>query len=214
MRREIPLAITFISGFLLIVAFFIPHDPFSGLEQNALVWLIIISGFAMLLGIDSLLKGHIIKIQKKVAGWGYSLVLILSFLMTFFAGLYTWLKFGHSILETGSPFLYIYQYFQIPLSSTMFALLSFFIASAAYRAFRARNLDATFLLITAVIVMLGRVPVAEYGVFSKIRLAEFATWIMEVPQMAAKRGILLGISFGMIAMSLRILLGIERTYLR
>jgi len=214
MRKEIPLIITFISGFILIVAFFIPHEPFGSIEQDMLVWLIIISGFAMLLGIDSLLKGHIIKIKQHSTGWGHSLVLVLSFGVTFIAGLYTWLNFEHSILAIGSPFVYIYQYFEVPLSATMFSLLAFFIASAAYRAFRARNLEASLLLITAVVVMVGRVPFGELGILGRAKIPEFATWIMEVPQMAAKRGILIGVSLGMIAMSLRILLGIERTYLR
>ncbi|HFD04892.1 MAG TPA: hypothetical protein ENJ25_01970 [Firmicutes bacterium] len=92
----------------------------------------------------------------------------------------------------------------------MFALLSFFIASAAYRAFRARNMDATLLLITAVLVMLGRVPVGYQMWHSFPAVAE---WIMAVPQMAAKRGILIGVSLGSLAVSLRIMLGIERSYL-
>jgi hypothetical protein len=36
---------------------------------------------------------------------------------------------------------------------------------------------------------------------------------MEVPNLAAKRGVLLGISLGAVATSLRILVGIERSYL-
>jgi hypothetical protein len=98
----------------------------------------------------------------------------------------------------------------VPLQSTMFALLAFFIASAAYRAFRARTLEATLLLIAAIIVMLGRVPLGE-ALWDKLPL--ISDWIMDVPQTAAKRGIFIGTYLGAVAMSIRIILGIERTYL-
>jgi hypothetical protein len=149
----------------------------------------------------------------------------------------------------------------VPLQATMFSLLAFFIASAAYRAFRARGLNATLLLISAGIVMLGRVPKGEeaapyfigitlillaivsvlegvsrvevyekiifFGLavvsiiaifpaawFLKFNLPRLADWVMNVPQLGAKRGLFIGIWLGAIAMAIRIILGIERTYLK
>jgi len=40
-----------------------------------------------------------------------------------------------------------------------------------------------------------------------------ADWLMEYPNMAVKRAIFLGISLGAISQSLRVLFGIERSYL-
>jgi hypothetical protein len=46
-----------------------------------------------------------------------------------------------------------------------------------------------------------------------VRLAPLVQeWMMSVPQAAARRGILVGVTLGAIAMSVRIILGIERTY--
>lgn len=37
MKRAVPLAITFLTAFFLVVSFFVPHEPFGRLEQPARV---------------------------------------------------------------------------------------------------------------------------------------------------------------------------------
>lgn len=209
MKKNIPLAITFLTGLVIVVTFFTPHQPMGSMQQRLLIWYSIVLGFTMLLGIDSLLRSNLKKIAGRQPGWIYSAVLVAGFLVTMAAGLYTWVG-TKSLLTLGSSFMFIYTYVIVPLQATMFALLAFFIASAAYRAFRARSMEATLLLITAAIVMLGRVPV---GAELWDKLPVMQDWIMEVPQMAAKRGIFIGIALGTVAMSLRVILGLERTYL-
>ncbi len=209
MKRGVPLIITFVTGVLIIIAFFIPHKPFGNLEQRFLIWYSIVAGFTMLLGIDSLIKYHIRKIRFREKGWGYSIVTVTGIVITLIFGFYSWYAY-HTPLALGSPFMWLYTYMIVPLQSTMFALLAFFIASAAYRAFRARTIEATLLLIAAALVMLGRVPLGEA---LRLKLPAIANWIMEVPQTAAKRGIFIGTYLGAVAMSIRVILGIERTYL-
>jgi hypothetical protein len=261
MKRTLPFIITFLSGVFIVVAFFIPREPFGGLEQRMLVWLAILGGFTLLLGVDSLIKHHARKIIKKEKDSFFSIVTLVGFFGTIAAGIVTWAKYGTplefaSLNQIGS-FFWVYQWVMVPLQGTMFALLAFFIASAAYRAFRARTFDATLLLVAAILVMIGRlsmgvIPAAivlvvllvAAGVYRIIlrKLAfgiiliavgaalglliiivpqqtivdlapQIQEWIMSVPQTAARRGILIGITLGSIAMSIRIILGIERTYM-
>ncbi len=209
MRNRIPLLITFITGFLIIVAFFIPHRPFGPLESEALIWYAIIFAFTLILGVDSLIRLHVKQIQKRKKGWWYSVVFFAGFFYCFVIGVISIVRTPNPF-QPGTVFFYGYETILIPLQSTMFALLAFFVASASYRAFRARNIEATLLLVAAVIVMIGRVP-AGYKLWP--RLPGIAEWIFDVLQIGAMRGILIGVALGAVAMSLRLILGIERTYL-
>lgn len=231
LNRSLPLLIVLFTALLLIVAFFIPHKPFGDLESRFLNWYAIISGFTFLLGLDSLTRHHLLKVFRQEKGWVYSLLLVTSLFATLGLGLYSWFKFS-SPFALRAPFMWLYKYMIIPLQATMFATLAFFIFSAAYRAFRVRNLAATLLLIAACLVMLGNVPLGgsiwrylsqfAHLIYPKANLealyrvelfALIKDWLLAIPQAAAGRGIGIGLALGGIAMALRIILGIERTYL-
>jgi hypothetical protein len=209
MRRQVPLVITFFTGLLMIVGFFVPHRPVGNIQETFLGWFAVVTGFTMILGVESLVHLHARKVARRSEGWRHSLLLLCGVFLTLYLGVESWIRHG-SIVAIGSSFMYLFEHVIVPLQATMFALLAFFIASAAYRAFRARTVDATLLLVAAAVVMLGRLPIG--GLIWK-GLPGVSDWIMEIPQMAAKRGIMIGTYLGAAAMSLRIILGIERTYL-
>ncbi|RKX25642.1 MAG: hypothetical protein DRP45_05435 [Candidatus Zixiibacteriota bacterium] len=110
-----------------------------------------------------------------------------------------------------SMFRAFFDHILIPILSTMFSLLAFFIASAAYRAFRARNLLASLLLLAALIVMLRFNPYLS-PIFGDY-MAKTSNWLMNVPNMAAQRAIVIGIGLGIVATALKVILGIERGYM-
>lgn len=209
MKRDVPIIITFVTGVVCVVTFFIPHAPFGGLQQRFLIWYAIVAGFAMVLGLDSLVKYNLKKIRQRKSGWLYSFVLLFGLALILVTGFQSWIQY-RTPFEVKSSFMYTYIHMIVPLQATMFALLAFFIASAAYRAFRAKTLEATLLLVAAALVMIGRIPLGKmlWDGFPLI-----SDWILNVPQLAAKRGIQIGMYLGLVAMSLRIILGIERTYL-
>jgi len=212
MRREVPLIITAVVGITLIVVYFIPHPPLSGLRDLFSDWYNVIAAFAIYLGILNLLKNSGDKIYKKKKGWGFSVVIILGFLLITIVGLASGSRFG----DIGTSFYYIYDRIYFPLMATMFAILAFFIGSASYRAFRARNKEATMLLLAAFIVMLGRVPIGYYlssWLPEGWRLGNIADWIMDVPQTAGQRAVMIGVALGIVSTSLRVILGIERAFL-
>ncbi len=171
---------------------------------------------------------------------------------------------GAHVQIEGSLFSWMFFKIFTPLSSTMFALLAFFVASASYRAFRIRNFEATLLLVAGIILMIGRVPVGElipwwvvstlivFGIGALIApfipdkklffgiiisgfiitsgvgimfdwslaantpeilsIPNISEWIFDYPTAAGSRAIMIGIAFGIIATSFRIILGIERPF--
>lgn len=110
-------------------------------------------------------------------------------------------------------FLIFFDHVMMPILATMFSLLAFFIASAAYRAFRARNLLASLLLIAALVVMLRFNPYMPFPSVIPPFLSKFANWLMNVPNLAAQRAIVIGVGLGIVATALKVILGIERGYM-
>jgi MFS family permease len=108
-------------------------------------------------------------------------------------------------------FVHSFDYILIPIFATMFSLLAFFIASAAYRAFRARSIMATLLLLSAIIVMSRFNPLLE-PIFGNY-VAQTSSWLMNVPNLAAQRAIVMGVGLGIVATGLKVILGIERKYM-
>ncbi|MBN2054295.1 hypothetical protein JW905_05200 [bacterium] len=209
MRRQVPLIITAVFGLFFVVGNFISAPLWKGLAEKINIWALIIISFAYVLGVINIGRLHVRRVRGRREGWGYSLVTVAAMLVMVGAGIFLPRAWGGGY-EDGSLFLWLFDNVYVPMQSSMFALLAFFIASAAFRAFRVRNVLASLLAVTAVVVMMGRVSVGELIWSDLPRLVE---WIMSDLQNAGKRGIMIGASLGAIATGLKIILGIERTYL-
>ncbi len=216
LRRQLPLLITFVTGILFAVQYYVPHPLSEQMLTSVSKWLQIIGGFALVLGVTSLFHIHAVKIRRRESGWGYSVVLYAAIVATMAAGFgYSpaagqWINGKETIKGAMTAFGWVYAYMMVPLQGTMFAILAFFIASAAYRSFRARSREAAVLLIAAVIVMLGRVPLGEHLIPIS---GDITQWILNVLNASVRRAILIGISLGAVALSLKIIFGVERAYL-
>ncbi|MGH7236308.1 MAG: hypothetical protein ACREIO_07980 [Nitrospiraceae bacterium] len=207
-RRQLPLLITLVTGVVFAGQYYVPHPRSELMLTEVTKWLQIISGFALVLGVTSLFHVHAVKIRRREPGWGYSFVLYAGMLGTIAVGL--WVNGKESLNGAMTAFGWIYSNMMVPLQGTMFAILAFFIASAAYRSFRARSREAALLLIAAIIVMMGRVPLGEMLLPVT---GDLTQWILNVLNASVRRAILIGVSLGAVALSLKIIFGIERAYL-
>jgi len=203
MKKNIPLAIVFVLGVAFIIQFFIPSRPSQIAFNTMIEWDLILFVFASVIAVDSLVRHHILKISRKTKGWGYSIVYLGAAVFMILAAVF-------SGTREGSFYMKLFNYALAPMQATMFAILAFYMASASYRAFRAKSTEATMLLVSAFIVMLGLIP---QGAAIWSGLPKVSEWLLVIPNMAAKRGITFGIGLGITATSLKIILGIERNWM-
>ena len=217
MKTTVPVIIAFLSGFVMIISFFFNPDRtvLGQIESEVLVWVTIVGGFSLLLGVVSISRVNFRAVRSKREGWLFNLLTLVSIFVMAIPSILpaSWSPlFGD---REGSIYDWLFNYVDSIMMQTMFGLLAFYIASAAYRAFRARNAEATILLLTAVLVMLWRVPMGEafLRLFSDNLPQWINTYVMSGANMSVQRGIIIGAALGAASMSLRILLGIERTYM-
>ncbi len=334
MKRTVPLIITFVVGLGMVVVSFVPNIRF--MTDLASIHFDILAAIAFILGGGNLLRSHGDKVLKQRAGWGYSAITVVAFVLTLAFGLFkvgvnpkqgfnatlagsgqqigvarieiaggkaftlrasvtgveatskhrvsidgallgeitanrhgrgnlkveyelpdgeagaaedeppagaylAQVKPGATIqigsvvkgqlqpygrimgdhLDNGSGFWFMYEYGFKPLQATTFAMLAFYVASAAFRAFRAKNIESVLLLGTAFVILTGRtylgtvltswLPDTGFGSFFQI--PNISQWIMNVFNTAGNRAIMIGIALGIASTSLKVLLGVDRSYL-
>ncbi len=215
MRKEIPLAITLITGILVMLSS-LTTGPIPGFsisfndlfKMHLSPWMVIVSAFALGLASVNLWLVHSRRITGKRPNWGYSIVFLVT--MVVFGGLRSFVEISPTNAVAATAYSRIYTYILSPLMAAQWAFLGYYVASASYRAFRARNLDAGILLVSAVLVMLGAAPVGAV-IWSKF--PDIQQWLLNVPNTAGQRGVVIGSAIGMFTMGLRVLLGMERSYL-
>lgn len=202
MGRRFPLIVCFLAGLVMFAQYFSQHPTATRLNQTILDYWQIVFAFTLIVGVFSYFRNNVSQISRG-SDRPYRLVGILGFVsMPILA-----LVWG---IKADTPFMWMFENVQAPMQSTVFALLAFFVASASFRGFRARSFPAAVLLVSALLMLLSR---SNLGGFFSEGLPEVANWIRDYPSMAARRAILIGIGLGSLTTSLRVITGIERTWL-
>jgi uncharacterized membrane protein len=228
-RRWLIAIVTFLAGLFFGLEFFWPvkGDPAKNFLTDWIepvsTMIAVIGAFTVGLGIYSLCQVHGRNVAQRRPGWHNSL--------TFFAAMLAMLVFGlwEHYLHLPQPipevvpwpkgiYEILFNGLFAPLQAATFSLLAFYIASAAYRAFRIRTAEAGLMMAAAFIVMLGQVPFGAWltssipvdAGWAFFRIELLGEWVMRWLNMPAQRGIVFGIAIGALAMSLRIWLSLER----
>ena len=191
-------------GFLLLASYIFPVlGQFQLFLLNVAVILV---GFAVLVGISNLLIVHTGKIRNKQKGAIYSAILIVTLLGTFLLGL-----LAHNLPIASSLFNEAFLTIQLPIETSLMALLVVTLTYASIRLLRRRaNLLSVVFLVTAFLILVGTAPWPFLG--DVPLLSNLHAWIAQFPAAAGARGILLGVALGTLTTGLRILFGSDRPY--
>lgn len=200
-KRTIPLMIVSVMASVLVIDYFIAIPVLDSLGSNLKDWGTLTAAFALFLGIANISRTHILRITRRSSKWWLSLWTILVMVSFFILGL---------INLRAPAYVQWYTIIQSGIGTTTNALLAFYISSAAYRALRIKTSESAILVIAAVLAMMFNAPVG--GAIHPM-LPEVGKWVLDVPNAAAFRGVILGIATGVIALGVRMILQIEKSYL-
>jgi hypothetical protein len=211
-KRYIPLAITFVMGIIMVIAtYFLAEGTPERYATTLLTGSVdVLVGTAGIIGLVVLLRHHGLNVSRRGRFWKYSIITITGVVLYLIVMLYAIATTEQHLVLSQEFFSWIYNELYAHMDATIFSLLAFFIASAAYRAFRLRSVEASILLIVGSLMLLGKAPIggAIWEGFPTI-----ATWLMEVPNTAGNRAIMIGVAIGAISLAIRQLIGVERGYL-
>lgn len=202
MRNPVYTAIAIGVGIVVLLGYFLQFDLLVNLRIVLLEWATILVATALLIGVVNLFIVHWRKSTTDQPNRVNSIALLAGLTITL--GVAGW--FG----PTDQYSLWIFNYILIPIEASLMGILAVVLIYAGVRLLRRKpNLLSIVFIATAVVILLMSGPLFGIDIPG---LAELRIWIGKVPAVAGARGILLGVSLGIIAAGLRILMGADRPY--
>ena len=206
LKREVVYALTGLVTVLMFVEYFFFPDVWS-LAEIIRTWTIIVYNISLGLGAIQLLRQHTLNLQRKRDNYGYSAIVLAFFAIMFLTGMAGYLATGQQTDNGIYNWIFINVY--TPLGATLYPITGFYIFSAAYRAFRARNIDAALMLIAGCFVILSNAPVGE-AIWPGF--ATIGEWFKFTGQIPGMRTFAMVGALGMISYGFRALLGKEKGF--
>lgn len=200
MRRILPVAVALVAGWIVLLDMVLAPEWLGTLPRLLLEAALVLGACALLIGSAHLAATHGARIVQGQPSRFYAVVLVSALVVTFVIGVAS---------PDSRALSWVFRFLYTPLQATMLGLMTFVLVSALYRVGRLRSPGAVWLVGIALAVLLMQLLASD--AISPL-LPALRDWIMAVPVTAGARGVLLGISLGVTAAGLRILLGVEHPY--
>jgi hypothetical protein len=194
-----------------------PSTYLSSQLENVNNFLIVLIALAFGYALFSLWFVHSSALRKRTGEWYMSILFFLGLAFGIIAGT------GYGLTpdtKWNAWRLFLNDLVSLKIAYTFFSatysILSFYLASAAYRSFKIKSREAALMMGSSLIVMLGQIPFGVYltswlpGETAKTLIPRMSQWLQLVPNTAAVRGIWFGMMVAVMAISLRFWLSLER----
>lgn len=205
LRLTVSTAIAIATGIIVLAGYLLDIPLIRNVQSVFLHWALILAAVAILVGVANLFRVHWKKLTKGQTGALYSLVLLISLVATIAVAA----LFG----PTSTWASWLFNYVQIPVETSLMAILAVTLAFAAARLLRRRlNVFTGVFLLTVLLALISRstLPGLDAPIINEA--AGWLDWLVQTPAVAGARGILLGVALGTVAAGLRVLLGADRPY--
>jgi hypothetical protein len=196
-------SVAILTGLIVLMGYFFQIPILMQIRGLILDWAVILAAMAVFIGVLNLLSVNNNRIRTKQKGGLYSLILIISLLITLVLGLF--FKPGHPVMS------FIFNAVQLPVERSLMALLAVTLLLASIRLLRRKpTLFSVVFLGVALLIFLGMAPLpfGEMPFFSDM----IRPFIAQVLAAAGARGILIGIGLATLTTGLRILFAADRPY--
>ncbi len=202
MKKEGPIGLAIVVALIMLVEYFFDVPTIASAAATLRNWVVLITTLMLPLGAINLVRVQLPNVRAMKPGWIYSATILVFMALSVVLGI-------SKGTATSIYRLFINQ-IVVPAGNTIYSLLAFFIASAAYRSFRFRNLDSSVLLIAALIAMIGNAPIG--GAISSF-FPNASQWITNIPNTAGQRGLIITAALGFVSTCLRNIVGYNRQWL-
>ncbi len=202
MKKYAFVALAILSG-LLTLAGFLLQPLLDDLLQVLLHWAVVIGSMAALTGIINLLAVHFKRVRQRDGRFFFSLVVIISFFITFITGLI--------LSPQDAAFQRYVLAFQVPVEASLLAVLAFTLTFAGVRFFRLRGwtvLSISFGISALVFLILN----FSFMRFDDIPVLHYLLELLRTLKLAGAKGLLIGVALGGLFMGMRVLTGIDKPY--
>lgn len=203
MKGIISTSVAIVTGLIVLIGYLFQIPILSDIRSLILDWAVILAAMMIFIGVLNLLSVNNTRVNNKEKGGFYSLVLIISLLVTLLIGLF--LEPGHSVMN------FIFYSIQLPVEKSLMALLAVTLLVASINLLRRQpNLFSVIFLGTTLLILLGTVPL-PFGELPFVGDV-LRPFIAQVLAASGARGILLGVALATLTTGLRVLFGADRPY--
>ncbi|KAA3642785.1 MAG: hypothetical protein DWQ07_19865 [Chloroflexi bacterium] len=205
LRGSFATIVAILTGAVVLLGYFLPIDPIPSLRTSFLTAGIFLAAVALWMGIINLVSVHIDKMQEgrinSINSGALILFLVISLVITLIQG------------PTGEVSQFFFNYVQIPIETSIMAMLTFSLAYAIVRLLQRRLTAFSALFVISVwFTLLGSGPIFGLQVPVPIIGNLIKPLLTEVLAVSGARGILIGVGLGTVATGLRILIGADRPF--